>query len=265
MNLFSFAKNDLDEVVFEHRNKQYGAYALRKSYDAHLLKATLSSFGLFLLLGAVFYLLTLFRPAIEVAETLKVISFDNTLSRKIEIVPDELPEKISAGKNVDNMHYRIVKDPLATQPLITPPDPSSIHQSNGTSTATSGTGDVSGVGLQSNTVAQPIVEEKTPYATFATEMPSFEGGNEALITYIRKQLVYPTEAMEFGKEGKVLISFVVQTDGTLSNIEIIRGFGFGSEDAAKKLIEGMPKWKPGKQNGKLLPVKFILPLQFQLQ
>lgn len=265
MNLFSFSKNDLDEVVFEHRNKQYGAYALRKSYDAHLLKATFSSFGFFLLLGAVFYVLTLLRPAVQVAETLRVLSLDNTLSEKIKIVPDEVPEKISAGKKTDNMHYRIVKDPQANQPLITPHEPNNMNQSNGATQTGSGTVDVSGVGLQSNTIAPPIVEEKTPYATFATEMPSFEGGNEALITYIRKQLVYPPEAMEFGKEGKVLISFVVQTDGTLSNIEIIRGFGFGSEDAAKKLIEGMPKWKPGKQNGKLLAVKFILPLQFQLQ
>ncbi len=95
-------------------------------------------------------------------------------------------------------------------------------------------------------------------------MPSFDGGADAMASFIRHELVYPAGAIENNREGRVMVSFVVQVDGTITDIEILKGFGFGSEEEAKRVIEHMPKWIPGKQNGKLLAVKLILPLYFQL-
>ncbi|MES2560361.1 MAG: energy transducer TonB [Bacteroidota bacterium] len=265
MNLFSFSKNDLDEVVFEHRNKQYGAYALRKSYDGHLLKATASSFGLLLLFGSTFYLASLFSKQVEplVESFGKELSFDNNLSKKIEIVPDEQLLTKLAVKNTDNGHYRIMKDPLVNQRLTTPTNPTLPLNPVGTDPQPVPGIEPGIIGGTGTLPAAPIIEVKTPVATFATEMPSFEGGAEAMANFIRHTLVYPPDAMEYGKEGKVLVSFVVQTDGSITDIEVIKGFGFGSEEAAQKVIERMPKWIPGKQNGRLLPVKLILPLHFQ--
>ncbi|MES2779368.1 MAG: energy transducer TonB, partial [Bacteroidota bacterium] len=265
MNLFSFSKNDLDEVVFEHRNKQYGAYALRKSYDEHLLKAAASSFGLLLLFGTTFYVASLFRSQVEpLVESFKNVSLNQTLIPKIEIVPDAelLPQ--TAVKNTDNLIYHIVRDPLVVHPLTTPPDPSRPLNPQGNEVSPStGTqpGIVDGPGILP---ANPPVEEIPQIRRFVTDMPSFEGGPEAMANYIRHQLVYPPQAIEFDREGKVVVSFVVQVDGSVTDIQILKGFGFGSEEEARRVIEHMPKWIPGKQNGKIVPVNLILPIVFQL-
>ena len=265
MNLFLFTKNNLDEVVFEHRNKQYGAYALRKSYDEHLLKAAASSFGLLLLFGTVMYVISLFPSSVVLVKLNNTIPFENVLIDKIKIVPDvELLPKLSV-KNTDNMNYTIVKDQLVVEPLTTPPNPNLTLNHGGGEQQVSGLGGpgiVDGAGTLP--IVTPPIETAVPYVTFATDMPSFNGGTDALASYIRHELVYPAQALEFGREGKVMVSFIVQTDGSITNIEVIRGFGFGSEDEAKRVIERMPKWIPGKQNGKIVAVKLILPLHFQL-
>jgi protein TonB len=267
MNLFSFTKDNLDEVVFEHRNKQYGAYVLRKSYDENLLKAAASSFGLLLLFGSSMYLVSLLKPHIQpLAETIQTVTLDQTLINKVVIVPDEQLLPKSKVMNTDNMRYRIVRDHQVVQTLTTPPDPTRALNPQGSQQQSSGgseTGIIAGTGT-APAVVVPVVESQ-PIATFATDMPSFDGGSDAMARYIRKELVYPPQAMEFEREGRVMVSFVVQTDGSITDITVLKGFGFGSEEEAKRVIEKMPKWIPGKQNGKLLPVRLVLPLQFQLR
>lgn len=95
--------------------------------------------------------------------------------------------------------------------------------------------------------------------------PEFIGGTEALYKYLANNLKYPTLAEENGITGKVYITFIVNTDGTISNVSILKDIGGGCGQEAKRVVENMPKWKPGKQNGKYVRVKYSIPVIFDLK
>ena len=99
---------------------------------------------------------------------------------------------------------------------------------------------------------------------FPEEYPSFPGGEEALYKYIDDNLRYPEKAREEGITGTVVIRFVVEKDGSISNATIAREIGGGCGAEAKRIVEGMPKWKPGRQSGKPVRTEFTLPVQFRL-
>lgn len=94
--------------------------------------------------------------------------------------------------------------------------------------------------------------------------PSFPGGDKARIDFLVKNLVYPKHAREAGIEGIVYVTFVIETDGIVSNIEILRGIGGGCDEETVRVIKLMPKWIPGKQNGKEVRVQYNMPLKFTL-
>ncbi len=100
--------------------------------------------------------------------------------------------------------------------------------------------------------------------TIVEEMPEFPGGPEALYPYIGKNLRYPEQAVEEGIEGVVYLTFVVETDGRISNVNVLRGIGGGCSEEAVRVVKGMPNWKPGKQNGKTVRVRYNLPIRFKL-
>jgi len=93
-------------------------------------------------------------------------------------------------------------------------------------------------------------------------MPSFPGGNDSLKEYIVKHLVYPHDAKQNGIEGKVYTTFIVETDGSITHVEIIRGLGYGCDEEAIRLIKSFPIWVPGIENGKPVRVRFKYPIRF---
>lgn len=97
------------------------------------------------------------------------------------------------------------------------------------------------------------------------EMPSFPGGEQKLLEYVAKNVKYPQIARESGIKGRVFISFVVEPDGSVSNVGVLRGIGGGCDEEAIRVVKNMPKWKPGKQRGKAVRVSYMLPINFQLQ
>ena len=97
------------------------------------------------------------------------------------------------------------------------------------------------------------------------EMPSFPGGEGKLLEYVAKNVKYPQIARESGIKGRVFISFVVEPDGSVSNVKVLRGIGGGCDEEAMRVVKSMPKWKPGKQRGKAVRVSYMLPVNFQLQ
>jgi TonB family protein len=100
--------------------------------------------------------------------------------------------------------------------------------------------------------------------TIVEEMPEFPGGPEALYPYIREILKYPEKAIEQGVEGIVYLTFVVEKDGSVSNIKVLRSIGYGCDEEALRIVRGMPKWKPGKQRGVPVRVQYNLPIRFKL-
>lgn len=264
MNLFLSSQNNLDEVVFENRNKQYGAYVLRKSYDETLLKATLSSLGLLLIIGSSMYALSFWKSSDvrPLVNPIADIPLTQTILEDVEIIPDNPILSQAHILNTDNLRYNIVRDIQVTQPITTAPNPDLSLNHNGTLTPGTGGSETGSLTGTQTTITPPI--EEPPISTFASDMPSFDGGNEAMTRYLRSEMMYPPQARQLGIEGKVMVEFVVQTDGSISDIKVLKGFGYGSEEEAMRVVQNMPKWIPGSQNGKRLAVRLVLPLQFRL-
>ena len=107
-------------------------------------------------------------------------------------------------------------------------------------------------------------ESKTIF-TIVEEMPSFPGGDAARNKFLSENIVYPTQASENGIQGTVYVSFIVNTDGKTENIKILRGIGGGCDEEAMRVVKLMPRWKPGKQNGKMVSVFYTMPVYFKLQ
>ena len=96
------------------------------------------------------------------------------------------------------------------------------------------------------------------------EMPQFPGGDQAMMDFMAKNVVYPQEAKDKGIAGRVFVSFVVEKDGSVNEVKVLRGIGGGCDDEAVRVVKSMPKWKPGKQKGKPVRVSYMMPINFKL-
>ena len=117
-------------------------------------------------------------------------------------------------------------------------------------------------------VAPEVVEEEvseTEIFQIVEEMPSFPGGEGKLMEYVAKNIKYPQIARETGIQGRVFVGFVVEPDGSISNVKLLRGIGGGCDEEAMRVIKSLPKWKPGKQRGKPVRVSYQIPVFFKLQ
>ncbi len=100
--------------------------------------------------------------------------------------------------------------------------------------------------------------------TVVEDQPSFPGGEEARRRYLEENLRYPTMAREAGIQGTVFLTFVVEPDGSITNVRVLRGIGGGCDEAAVRAVENMPRWEPGRQRGQPVRVQFNMPVRFIL-
>lgn len=113
-------------------------------------------------------------------------------------------------------------------------------------------------------VEEPKAPAKTEIFESVEQMPEFPGGENAMLAFIQKGLRYPKQAQENGTEGRVVVNFVVNETGDISDIKIVRSVKNGCDDEAMRVVRSMPKWKPGRQNGNAVKVLFSLPISFEL-
>ena len=99
---------------------------------------------------------------------------------------------------------------------------------------------------------------------FVEDQPGYPGGDEARLTYLRDNIKYPEMAKESGIQGTVYVTFVIEKDGSISNVKVLRGIGGGCDEEAVRVIKNMPKWKPGKQRGRPVRAQFNMPIRFIL-
>ncbi len=112
-------------------------------------------------------------------------------------------------------------------------------------------------------IEEEVVEQEI--FTIVETMPSFPGGQEKLMHYLATNIKYPQIARESNVQGRVYISFVVEPDGSVSNVKVLRGIGAGCDEEAMRVVKAMPRWSPGKQRGKAVRVSYNLPVNFKLQ
>jgi periplasmic protein TonB len=108
-------------------------------------------------------------------------------------------------------------------------------------------------------------EEVDEFFTLVEQYPTFKGGDPVFIRYIQKNLVYPKKARRMGLEGRVFVQFIVEKDGSLSNVVVIRGMAGGCNEEALKVMQNSPKWLAGKQRGRPVRVQIVVPITFRLQ
>lgn len=113
--------------------------------------------------------------------------------------------------------------------------------------------------------SQKKVTDNSPIYEEADIMPSFPGGGEAMEKYLNDNIKYPKQARENDVQGRVVVSFVVERDGTLSNIRVVRSVDPLLDKEANRVISSMPRWKPGKKDGNEVRVRYKLPVKFRLK
>lgn len=115
---------------------------------------------------------------------------------------------------------------------------------------------------------QPVVEEEKEDVNqiflVVEETAAPQGGMPAFYEYVGKKMKYPAQARRMGVEGKVFVEFVIERDGSITDVKAIKGIGAGCDEEAVRVVESAPKWKPGKQRGKPVRQRMVLPISFKL-
>ncbi|MCS6991710.1 MAG: TonB family protein [Chitinophagales bacterium] len=254
-------KAELDDLVFEGRNKSYGAYYLRKRYLRHLTIGLIVGTAVFMLGFSMPYILKLFKkPAPPVVEKkIKITELSEPPPIDKNTPPPPPPDLPPPPKTVKFTPPIIKPDEEVREEDVPPP----IEELK-----TVETGPASdNVEYDFSAVQQAtVVEEevKPQIFTYVEQMPEFPGGQAELMKYLQKNIRYPPAARENGIEGRVVLQFVVDENGNISDIVPLREIGGGTTEEAIRVVKSMPPWKPGRQNGQPVKVYFKLPITFKL-
>ena len=270
------------DMVFAGKNKEYGAYQLRKGTSGRNIKALLILVIAAALVGGFLawkvieqkqaeeqqaYMEAMelaklqqqakkeekkkepVKPKIEPKKEIPVAretqKFTAPVIKKDELVKEEnqvkqmdkLDDKVAVGaEDKEGVKDRTVEAVRSEIAVAAPPPPPA-----------------------------PKPEVATKVFDVVEEMPSFPGGNGALMSYLNGNTKYPVVAQENGVQGKVIISFVVERDGSISDVRVARSVDPSLDREAQRVVKSMPRWKPGKQNGSAVRVKYTVPVVFRLQ
>ncbi|WP_162053621.1 energy transducer TonB [Pontibacter pamirensis] len=273
-----FLSMTFNNVVFKGRNQAYGAYVLRRVYSKHMTLAAIIATAIFSgalvapLVESIFFAdqVKYVKPVYEINEPFILVQPNlPKLSEppKKEVIPVE-PQQEKKVKTEKFVTTKVVADNAQVE-TATVPDQDLLSKVNiGKNTIEGDIPEVPGVTLDeapATGIATGKAEEASAEFIHVQEMPEFVGGDKALFAYLSKQMRYPAEAQRVGVEGIVVVTFVVATDGAITKAEIVKGLGFGTDEEALRVINKMPHWKPGKQNGRNVPVRYTLPIRFNIQ
>ena len=263
------------DFIFKDKNQSYGAYRLRQSSSKRHIVAFLFTI-LFAVLAATVPLLVNaieeYRERNKPAENLDQV-FEMTKLDIEEQVPEEniikqetappppplkttvrfVPPIIAADEEVEeDVAVATQDDLLSTRDQISIADVIGDDDEHGIDIAE----------LQEQAV---IVEEKPQIFEIVEQMPSFPGGDAEMMKYIGENMRYPVVAQESGIQGRVVIRFVVTAQGTIDDVKVLRSLDPSCDKEAIRVVKSMPKWTPGRQNGKNVAVYFTLPVLFRLK
>jgi len=258
-------------LVFEGKNKEYGAYVQREESSDRHLKAmaliTLIALCLIFLPGLIKSVLPAPKDVGQVTDVNlsdldlnKQVPQENQIKQIIVPPPPELKATVAFTPPVVKKDNEIKDEELmkTQQELTETKADISVATVEGTQ---GGTVDIAD--LQEHKV---VVEDTKPQIFSHVEvMPQFPGGELALLKWLNDNINYPTIAQEQGIQGRVSLRFVVKPDGSVGDVEVVKGLDPSCDKEAVRVVQKMPKWIPGKQNGNPVFVYFSLPVTFRLQ
>jgi protein TonB len=247
------------ELVFENRNKEYGAYDIRKWYEPRLNRAFIfSTIGFVLLILSPFIIELISKSADEAAKAKSEVVVNLTEPPPIdETPPPPPPPPPQPLKETVKFTPPVVKD----APVEEEPPPQEKLSETTISTVTQ-----EGEKVEEIPPEEPTDPDAGKIFTIVEEQPSFPGGEAALLKYLSENTKYPPIARENGIVGTIYVNFYIDKDGKVKDAKIIRGgLGAGLEEEALRVVRSMPDWKPGRQNGHSVAVYCNLPIKFILK
>lgn len=281
-----FSKIDVNKVewlnlVFENRNHSYGAYVLRRDSGNYLLKSLMITgflFGGAVLLSTINSKSKLADPIIS---ALPIIKLDDVRIIPVEIItpkPESASADVSApAVNLEKPDLQTVKfsgklnpvndDLVVTEvPTIKQIEESVVGLQDNTGISAGTTNNESSLGGGTADSGTGLANGTEVYGTELLEvMPEFPGGMKAWASFLTKNLNYPRVAAENGISGKVIVSFVIEKNGALSDLKVIKGIGGGCDEEAMRVIKRSPFWKAGMQNGNAVRVAYMMPVVFRME
>jgi protein TonB len=262
MELQKLLRADYLDILFDGRNKDYGGYELRRKYADRARRAT----AMVLLGAALAATIPVIAAHLAPGDRVSAIPRDRVhelYQPPVEIPehpPVRLPAPPAPSVTIARPTFKIVENDKVTE---APKSMTDIRAEVIALTDRRGDGGIpsfdGGIGLGQAEVEMPA-EKKVHVAV--EQMPAFDGD---LSQYLREHLQYPDQARESGQEGRVGIRFVVNEDGSISDVEVTHKAGASLDAEARRVVSGMPRWKPGKQGGKAVRVYFTLPIIFELE
>ncbi|MGD0582199.1 MAG: TonB family protein [Bacteroidales bacterium] len=247
-----------DDIVFEKRNKEYGAYKLRRKYNRNLLIG--------MIIGIIIIGTAVIAPYINAkalvnrekrAEKQVQIQMEN-LDQPQETPPPPPPPPPPPAETVAQVRYvpPVIVDSIK---------PEEAHQ---LMTADQANVEVKNTEVQvQETVQEEVKEEEAPTEVFVVveEMPAYPGGDKAMMEYIYANIQYPEIAKENNIQGRVILRFCVTYKGGVDQVSVMKGVDPSLDNEAIRVIKSLPAWKPGKQGGKPVNVWYSVPITFQLK
>jgi len=260
------------DLVFDHRNKNYGAYELRQSYGRTMTKSMGIAFAAVALLSAAAIIFKAKPKPIDNRRIIEVKLDPSIPKPPVEAKPKQpdAPAPMEHQKPAAPVEAKGFTTPHIV-PTDPPTEPPTIDQLKDVAI---GPTDVKGPSGAGNVIdskdpgpggtGTAKVDDGVHTLDGLEVMPEPVGGAAAWAKFLQKNLRFPGAAQDAGVSGKVLLSFIIEKDGTLSNIKVDRPAGYGFDEEALRVLKLAKAWKPGVQNGQNVRVRYSIPISFQL-
>ncbi len=276
LNSSNLYGNEWLDVVFSNRNKNYGAYALRLQSSNILLKSLCIAVPLFIFLfiGPIIYG-KIFPAPIPDQEVMVVMAIKDPIYElkkeepKKEELKKELPKAAPILQKLKTVKF-IANIVLVDKEVADPPTREELSNAVIASVAQEGIAGTENVQLPSNAIGgnggtgAEGTGNEIYNAAGVESYPEFPGGMAAWAKFIQKNLKYPYAAQESSTQGKVYLTFVVEKDGAITDVNVIKGIGYGCDEEAVRVIKKSPKWKAGMQNNQAVRVRYSMPIGYVL-
>ncbi|SFW55288.1 energy transducer TonB [Chitinophaga sancti] len=278
MNTTNIYNADFLDILFEGRNKEYGAYELRRSEDRRVRRALIGTVSIALVIVGGYVLSDkLFAASMHIRNEPMV---KETILTNLHTPDDKVIPPPPAPPTPPPPAVSSVK---ITPPIITRDDlvraEDEVVRLDSIGNKSVGVANIQGDDINgrdipsllggdgpgNNVVEAPVVERET-ILCFVEMMPTFPGGEDALLKFLRDNVKYPHVAQENEIQGTVFVQFVVDKEGNINDVKTIGATkGGGLEEESIRVVKKMPKWKPGKQNNQKVSVQYNLPIRYTLQ
>jgi protein TonB len=265
----NYATASLNDIVFETRNKEYGAYFLRKIYNKHVTIATFIAIVIFILFISAPLIANLLggdeEEVVMQEERIVELTEPPSLENKPPPPPPpDLPPPPPPVVSTVKFTPPVIKKDEEVRKEEKIPDQKELEDVViSTATVEGNTKEEVLTVVEAPSEVGEVVEDKI--FTFVEQQPSFPGGESELNKFIKKNLKYPPAALRNGLEGLVVVQFVVNREGEISDVQVVKKLGGGTDEEAMRVVKMMPKFAPAKQNGRPVSFRYTLPVRFGLQ